>query len=113
MLRERTVLPRWCSKWSRKARIVGASRSVTRRAEGSIPTVAFTKVNKRRNVSRQLAIVWGLTRLWWQRWSVKKACTWGAMSARGDVMRHAPLAAYCWKRRAAAVKSSGVAVRYQ
>src|SRR5262249_31309407 len=78
MLRERIELPRCCSRWSRKARRVGASRSATRRAEGSMPVVSLTKVSSKRKESRQLAKVWGLARLWRQRWSVKKAWIWGA-----------------------------------
>src|SRR5262249_51710580 len=86
MLRERTRLPRCCSSASRKARIVGASRSVTRRADGSIPRVCCIKCSKSRQVSRQLAIVWGLSRLCCGRCSTKKACTYGARSAGVVVM---------------------------
>src|SRR5215831_10064758 len=86
MLRERTRLPRCCSRESRKARIVGASRSVTRRADGSIPRVCFMKFSKSRKVSRQLAIVWGLRRLCCWRCSTKKAWTDGAMREGAVVM---------------------------
>src|SRR5712692_1226802 len=86
MLRERTVLPRWDSRASRNRRTNGASRSVTHRAEGSMPTVSLIKVRRRRKVSRQLAIVWGLIRLWWHGCSVKKAWTWVARQACGDVI---------------------------
>src|SRR2546426_6275512 len=82
MLRERTRLPRCCS---RKARIVGASRSVTRRADGSIPRVCFMKCSKRRKVSRQLAIVCWLRRLCCWRCSTKKAWTYGEMR-EGEVV---------------------------
>ena len=61
MVRERTAWPCWCSRSSRNRRTRGASRSVTPRAEGSIPTVSLIQVSHRRKVSRQLAIVWGLT----------------------------------------------------
>src|SRR5687768_2211080 len=52
-----------------------------------MPVVSFTKVNSRRKESRQLAKVWGLTRFWWQRCSVKNAWMWDARSERDEVIR--------------------------
>jgi hypothetical protein len=36
-----------------------------------------------RKVSRQLTMVWGLSRFYWHRYSAKKACTWGAIKWLG------------------------------
>ena len=45
-----------------------------------MPVWSRKNVSNNRKVSRQLTMVCGLSRFCWQRYSAKKAWTWGAMT---------------------------------
>src|SRR5262249_20075054 len=66
--RVRTQLPRRCSRWSRKARTVGASRSTKVSAVGGRPRDSAKKFSRRRKVSlyevtvRVLTFCWAMSR---------------------------------------------------